>query len=122
MMNGITILNTIPNYIYEFRWTPFTLFVAIVFSICVIICAIIIFDCFIQCNSKDASLFIYILMLLASTGILFTGIIGYTETEEIESYTYQVTIDDTVSFQEFNQKYEIISQKGQIFTIKERDN
>lgn len=34
---------------------------------------------------------------------------------------YQVTISDEVNFNDFNDKYEIISQEGLIYTIKERE-
>ena len=34
---------------------------------------------------------------------------------------YQVLIDETVSFVEFNERYEIISQDGTIYTIQERE-
>ena len=33
-------------------------------------------------------------------------------------YKYKVTIDDTVSLNEFYEKYEIIDQEGKIYTIK----
>lgn len=37
-------------------------------------------------------------------------------------YVYQVTIDETVSFQELNKNYEILEQNGRIYTIKEKEN
>jgi len=33
-------------------------------------------------------------------------------------YEYKVTIDDTVSLNEFNEKYEITDQEGKIYTIR----
>ena len=36
-------------------------------------------------------------------------------------YKYKVTIDDTVSLNEFYEKYEIIDQEGKIYTIKFRN-
>lgn len=33
---------------------------------------------------------------------------------------YKVTVDDNVSMNEFNEKYEIVSQEGKIYTIRER--
>lgn len=35
---------------------------------------------------------------------------------------YKVTIDDSVSMNEFNEKYEIIDQEGKIYTVREREN
>lgn len=37
-----------------------------------------------------------------------------------EETHYKVTIDETVNFVEFNEKYEIIDQEGEIYTIRER--
>ena len=34
---------------------------------------------------------------------------------------YKVTIDDSVSFNEFNAKYKVLKQDGQIFTVVERE-
>lgn len=34
---------------------------------------------------------------------------------------YKVTIDDSVSMNEFLDKYEILNQEGKIYTVKERD-
>lgn len=35
---------------------------------------------------------------------------------------YQVTIDDNVSMNEFNDKYEIIKVDGKIYTVREKGN
>ena len=35
---------------------------------------------------------------------------------------YKVTIDDSVSMNDFLDKYEIIDQEGKIYTVKEKDN
>lgn len=51
-------------------------------------------------------------------GFLFSIVIGIAE---IEYYpTYKVTISDEVSMNEFMDKYEILSQDGKIYTVKER--
>lgn len=36
-------------------------------------------------------------------------------------YEYKITIDNTVSFKEFNTKYEIIGQEGLIYKVRERE-
>lgn len=33
--------------------------------------------------------------------------------------TYEVTIDENVSLKEFNEKYEIVEQRGDIYVVKE---
>ena len=35
--------------------------------------------------------------------------------------SYKITIDDSVSFNEFNAKYKVLKQDGQIFTVVERE-
>lgn len=40
-------------------------------------------------------------------------------TYETGRYEYKVTIDDSVSMVEFLEKYEIVSQEGKIYTIRD---
>ena len=40
----------------------------------------------------------------------------------INYFEYNVTISDETSLKEFYNKYEIIEQNGEIFTVKERTN
>lgn len=39
----------------------------------------------------------------------------------VQYYQYQVVVSDKVEFNEFMEKYEILEQNGDIFTIQERD-
>lgn len=43
------------------------------------------------------------------------------KTDEIIDTEYDVIISDEVSMNEFTEKYEIIEQNGNIYTVKERD-
>ena len=56
------------------------------------------------------------------TGAVFGGIRhGFTHLPENKYQTrYEVTISDEVNFNEFNSKYEIVTQKGLIYTIIEK--
>ena len=54
-------------------------------------------------------------------GLLLT-IITATESDTIDHIEYKVTIDDTVSMNEFLDKYEILDQEGKIYTIRERES
>ena len=38
----------------------------------------------------------------------------------IDYIEHEVLVDDSVSFTEFNEKYEIVSQKGKIYIIREK--
>lgn len=56
---------------------------------------------------------------------IVTGIIGIIMwaafTPPVKYNEYKVTIDDTVSLNAFNSKYEIIEQEGKIYTIIEKE-
>lgn len=41
-------------------------------------------------------------------------------TNQIDYIEYEVLVDDSVSFTEFNEKYEIVSQKGKVYIIREK--
>ena len=43
-------------------------------------------------------------------------------TNEIEYIEHEVLVDDSVSLTEFTKKYEIVSQKGKIYVIREKEN
>ena len=58
-------------------------------------------------------------------GFVLALIIGSTirqTTNEIEYIEHEVLVDDSVSLTEFNEKYEIVSQKGKIYIIREKEN
>ena len=61
--------------------------------------------------------FLYTSLTFLAIGALI-GIFGPRE----EITRYQVLIDDSVSFIEFNDRYEIINQDGVIYTIQERES
>ena len=48
------------------------------------------------------------------------GTIGIVHLSDKPYTVYKVTIDDNVSFKEFNERYEIIKQDGLIYEVKEK--
>ena len=50
---------------------------------------------------------------------LFTAALSKKEVGK--EYHYKVTIEDSVSMNEFLDKYEILNQEGKIYTVKERE-
>ena len=56
-------------------------------------------------------------------GIFITSFIiaANISQEPTGRYEYQVTIDDTVSFTELYEKYEVIDQNGKIWTIRDKE-
>lgn len=63
-----------------------------------------------------------LLILLVIIGGMTGGLIGeiLSKRVSIGDTTYDVLIGDNVSFNEFNKRYEIISQNGNIYTVKEK--
>lgn len=53
-------------------------------------------------------------------GNLYPLICGCLIPEDKYETRYQVTIDDSVSMNEFQDKYEIIEVEGKIYTVRER--
>lgn len=113
-MDGVTVLNVIENPVYNFQWwaMPIILLILGIFFIAVIIALVIEMD--------DPSG----IGLVGLTVVVFAVLIGLSGSCMPTDYynTYEVTIEDTVSLKEFNEKYEIIDQHGQIYEVRERDN
>ena len=60
--------------------------------------------------------------LVLALGSVLVGTMGVTESKtDINHVEYKVTIDDSVSMNEFLDKYEILDQEGKIYTVKERE-
>lgn len=66
-------------------------------------------------SENHASIWITCISITLSFGVLAIM------THENPTY-YEVLIGDEVSMTEFTQRYEIVKQEGQIFTVKEKEN
>lgn len=112
-MTGVEILNTVYEYGRLISPVWFVSFGAVTLLICILGLCTVSFD--------KVQTVLKILVTISIVG--FVGcIIGMAiETDEIIDTKYQVTISEDVNFVEFMDKYEIIDQKGKIYTIKERD-
>ena len=111
-MNGVEILSTttIYNTVLPEYWLGIGLVVGFAFVACMAACF---------ASNRIIAGLICIALALGS------GIVGslggtYSKTD-INHIEYKVTIDDSVSMNEFLDKYEIIDQEGKIYTIKERE-
>ena len=62
------------------------------------------------------------LAVLAILGILFLfgAFYIYTYNNPVKVTTYQVILDDSISYNDFVEKYEVIKQEGRIYTIYEK--
>ena len=114
MLEGIHILNQI-----EIKVMPnWCIILAIVIAI-IIFLAMLIYDIVKKNDFVFGGMwglffgFVGFLFLI----IILNIIIPKVPTEE---YKYQVTIDETVSFKEFDEKYNVVKQEGEIYTIVEK--
>lgn len=57
----------------------------------------------------------FVLALIIGTKIRQT-------TNQIDYIEHEVLINDSVSLTEFNEKYEIVNQKGKIYVVREKEN
>lgn len=117
-MAGVEILAEnaiyITEYIPQFTWkVVLTGSFGIVLALFTMIMMIEINDFFLP------GLFVIIMAGLLICTSIHVYKTGYSE--EVYSHTeYLATIEETVSLIEFNQKYEIVEQIGELYRIKER--
>ena len=97
-------------------WSSFWIGVAAVFVISIV--AGFIFAC--QENSIGAGLLMFGILFIV-VGSVVGIILGKKCVDPTEYEThYKVTIDESVSMAEFNEKYEVFEQEGKIYTVRER--
>lgn len=117
-MDGVTILYT---ELVEATYGPGWDFGGVVLGLLAIVCFILTF---ILAKREETEISAFPLLgmclLLLMTGSIVSFKTGAVEVPE--HYEYKVLIDDSVSLDEFNEKYEIINCEGAIFTIVERDS
>lgn len=106
-MDGVTILNTIELTDASFGTVVILVITGVVFFI-------LLFCMWLTSGSKVDNLLFFLFVVDA--------IAAYqSENYKTVEIQYEVTIDDSVSMTEFNKKYEIVEQLGDIFVVKERE-
>ena len=116
-MDGVTILNQ-----YEvvsatrFSWPCFW----IAFVVIAIFVAIVAFAAVSRDHDWKTALIICAIAIPIAAGS-FGALSGKVISPEPVEYEtrYEVSVDDTVSMQEFYEKYEVIEQRGKIFVVRE---
>lgn len=113
-MDGVTILNTIELTGVSMETWIFLLVSGLVMSVLIISPGV-------KVSSNTANLIV--LLFVIDTIILFGSMfvaVYQSENHKTGELQYEVTINDTISMTEFNKKYEIVEQRGDIFVVKER--
>lgn len=108
-MNGVIILNS-----YEILTNASSVFFVLVWGVVFAALALSFLYLFIKDNPRMSTA-IFAIVAGALAVILFCNI-----PEKKYETRYQVTVDDTVSMNEFQSKYEIIEVEGKIYTVRER--
>ena len=109
-MNGVTILNS-----YECLTNPSSIFLYFVWGFIFTTFALILSYLFIVDNYSSTSTVIFAIVAGALAVIFFCNV-----PEKNYETRYQVTVNDSVSMNEFQSKYEIIEVEGKIYTVRER--
>ena len=108
-MNGVTILNS-----YEYLTNFGSVF--IISALCVwfftVVVLVLLSLLKYGCDSWKGPVFLVICVVL-------TIVCGFIPERKYEIH-YQVTVDNSVSMNEFQDKYEIIEVEGKIYTVRER--
>ena len=117
-MNGVEILSSETIYQTEVFWWPLIV-IPIIGLLIGLILSIVTWV-------KDGFDEQFILLTIGLTVACF--VLGFVltiatehETDTIDYIEYKVTVDDSVSMNEFLDKYKILDQEGKIYTVKERE-
>lgn len=110
-MDGVTILNS-----YEYLTNDANIVGSILVFIGFLAASIVIFITLLNHRSKRFGMEFAILIMFVALTITVGCLIPKKKYET----QYQVTVDDSVSMNEFQNKYEIIKVEGKIYTVKER--
>lgn len=118
-MDGVEILSQTTIYeVTHLQWV-IPLFILIGALIGVII------NIFYWRNAKFDVSDLGIILVLAVIGLVvgaFVGGITMKTLDTVDYIEYKVIVDDSVSLNEFFDKYEILDQEGKIYTVKEKTN
>ena len=119
-MNGVEILSAQEAVAATaFNWSVFWISVGVFLVGMIALAIYMIYD---NGRGMDWSTLIFCIVVGLVGGCLVGFLFGILFDEPIEYEThYKVTIDDSVSMNEFLDKYEILDQEGKIYTVRERE-
>lgn len=114
LMDGVKILNTNPP---EQSGSLFIYIIGCIsISFIIVGLSIIATD---VCSDKKLNIILSVILALIFGSVL-GGATWYNQSKNSLPETYDVTIDESVSFREFDEKYEVVERNGEIYTIKEK--
>lgn len=113
MMNGVEVLTQTEIMAKN----PIIETVGIIATILMVIFVLIALFALID-NKDILSIVAAIIAGVTITASIVCAILWETALVSTGEYEYQVTVDDSVSMNEFYEKYEVISVEGKIYTIR----
>jgi len=111
----MTILN---EYIYHYRDYEFGLSWYSLIGLGLIVCAVLIF--FLLLKIDDTSLEnigIFLCTVFFMVGIL----IIFIRAPKIQTTRYEIILNDEITFNEFNDRYKLIEERGDILVVEEKE-
>lgn len=113
-MEGVVILETFQHYSVAMGWTNWCFLPLIAIIICI---GIIWLGA--DCEWPEFIIYGFGAIPLAIAGSIFMGMF-MTGRQVFEYETYKVSVADFVDMEEFEQRYEIIDERGNNYIVKER--
>lgn len=112
-MNEVTILNTYTQLANGQTILGFLISLLFLFIITIILVCAYFFKYFEEKKKNYACLIVSIILF-----VLFIAGVYNFPSKKYQTY-YQVVVSDSASFNEFQNKYEIVKVNGKIYTVKE---
>ena len=117
MIEGVEILSKTIIYVKDYPSWLIAVFACIGLIIGLIIC--IVDWCQYGFDLGTLGVAVMLVILCTMFGVLTAGAFSY-DTDTVDYIEYKVTVDDSVSMNDFLAKYEIIDQEGCIYIVKGR--
>lgn len=118
LMEGIEVLNQIE--IMELPlWVNVVIIVLLIITLFSLVMSFV--DAIKDITNGHCWIFMVVTTVTYIALIIMSSMDKQLLTEPTGKYEYQVTIDDSVSMNEFYEKYEIVEVNGKIYTIREKE-
>lgn len=112
MMPGVEILNVIVETGSGFGWSPVGF---------VLLTLAAIFAMFFIVAYTDNETEMAIFTGIATVIFLFASLLFFGTAREINTYSYEVRVEDSVQMNEFLERYNILDHRDKIYVIQEYD-